>query len=227
MNEPGTTSSAAQPGATVASPGLDRTRWALVDSQLASPPPEPADRVRLEFREGRLSADSGCNKGTGAFRIQGDALVVEQMATTRSACVGPAAAYEAVFFAFLGAHPRIRFEADGDELVLVGTGSAAGSLRFRAQPMPSANAVQKFIYVAAERVPCRGVSTTTGDCLQVRATPDEPWRAFNGEIIGFTPEPGIEYRLRVLEDPVPNPPADASSRRWYLDLVVEQKVVKP
>jgi heat shock protein HslJ len=208
-------------------PEIERTRWALVDSQLASPPPEQSDRVRLEFKEGRLSADSGCNLGTGAFRFEGDSLVVEQMATTRRACIGPAAAYEAAFFAFLGARPRARFEADGDELVLAGSGGATASLRFRVQPMPSAGAVQKFIYVAAERVPCRGVGATTGDCLQVRASPEEPWRAFYGEIIGFTPEPGIEYRLRVLEDPVPNPPTDASSRRWHLDLVVEQRVVTP
>ena len=64
-------------------------------------------------------------------------------------------------------------------------------------------------------------------CLQVRDSPEQAWRLHYGEIAGFTHELGIEYRLRILEDEVPNPPADASSKRWFLDLVVEQRVVGP
>jgi heat shock protein HslJ len=230
---PGAAGAADSPAAAVAAdqppadpPTVERTRWSLRESRLASPPPDETDDVRLEFHGDRLSANSGCNLGSGTFRFEDDVLVVGPMATTRRACVGPAAAYEAAFFAFLSSRPHARLEADGDELVLESTaGANKGILRFRTQPMPSANAVEKFIYVASTRVPCTGVATT--ECLQVRATTSEPWRAFYGEIIGFTPERGIEYRLRVLEDPVPNPPADASSKRWYLDLVVEQKIVTP
>ncbi|WP_441344471.1 DUF4377 domain-containing protein [Pseudomonas sp. MWU12-2115] len=36
----------------------------------------------------------------------------------------------------------------------------------------------------------------------------------------------MAYRLRVKEVKVNNPPADASSIRWILDMVVEQEVVK-
>jgi hypothetical protein len=64
------------------------------------------------------------------------------------------------------------------------------------------------------------------ECLQIRENPTDPWQLYYGEITGFTHEPGIEYRLRILEDQVANPPAGASSKRWFLDLVVEQKVVK-
>jgi hypothetical protein len=182
--------------------------------------------VRIEFQGDRISANSGCNLGSSTFRFEADVLVVGPMATTRRACPGAAAAYEAAFFAFLGSRPHARFEADGDELVLESSdGPNAGSLRFRTQPMASANAVEKFIYVASTRVPCAGVGTM--ECLQVRESTSEPWRAFHGEIIGFAPELGIEYRLRVLEEPLPNLPADAASKRWYLDLVVEQRVVTP
>jgi hypothetical protein len=38
--------------------------------------------------------------------------------------------------------------------------------------------------------------------------------------------PGTEYRLRIWEDDVPKPPADGSSKRWLLDLVVEQRVIE-
>jgi heat shock protein HslJ len=207
-------------------PSVGRTRWALSESQLATPATDDVANVRLEFQGDRLSANSGCNLGSGAFRFEGEVLVLGPMATTRRGCLGDAAAYEAAFFAFLGSRPHARLEADGDELVLESSdGASAGTLRFRAQPMPSANAVQKFVYVASTRVPCTGVAMM--ECLQVRESTNEPWRAFHGEIIGFTPELGIEYRLRVLEEPVANPPADASSKRWYLDLVVEQRVVTP
>jgi hypothetical protein len=74
--------------------------------------------------------------------------------------VGPAAAYEAAFFAFLNSRPHVRIEAEGDELVLeVAEGASKGMLRFGTQPMASPNAVQKFIYIASTRVPCTGVGT--------------------------------------------------------------------
>ncbi|QIY81904.1 DUF4377 domain-containing protein [Chromobacterium violaceum] len=82
----------------------------------------------------------------------------------------------------------------------------------------------KFIYVAAERKPCTGVAPMR--CLQVRADKAKPWELHYGEIEGFQPEPGIAYRLRIKEVKVDNPPADASSIRWILDMVVEQEVVK-
>jgi hypothetical protein len=94
-----------------------------------------------------------------------------------------------------------------------------------AAPVPSAAAVQKSIDVAADRAPCVGVAPM--QCLQVRDGPEQPWRLFYGEIIGFTHESGVEYRLRILEDDVPNPPADGSAKRWFLDQVVEQRVVRP
>jgi len=206
-------------------PSLDRTRWSLVDSRLAAASPEDKDRVRLEFTTDRLSANSGCNLGNGGYRIENRVLILSPMAATKRACVGPGADYETAFFAFLDSRPTVRLDKNGDELVLESQGAEQRSLRFRSVPMPSANAVQKFIYVAAERAPCTGVAPK--QCLQVRNTPEEPWQLHHDEIIGFDPEPGIEYRLRILEDNVPNPPADGSSKRWFLDMVVEQRVVKP
>ena len=214
-------SSVATEAAPVMSASLAGTRWSLADSQLAVPAPQDGSRVRLEFTADRVSARSGCNTGTGAYRLEDGRLVLAgPMATTRMTCIGPAAEYEPRFFGFLASQPRAKF-VSGD-LVLE---SAQGALRFRTEPMPSAAAVQKFIYVAAERAPCVGVAPM--QCLQVRDSPEQSWRLHYGEIIGFTHEPGIEYRLRILEDDVPNPPADASSKRWFLDLVVEQRVVRP
>ena len=76
------------------------------------------------------------------------------------------------------------------------------------------------IYVAAQRVPCVGVGPM--ECLQTRESPDQPWQLFYGEIEGFDFQPGTEYRLRIVEEPVLNPPADGSSIRTKLDRVLEQ-----
>jgi hypothetical protein len=59
----------------------------------------------------------------------------------------------------------------------------------------------------------------------VRDSAAQPWQFWHGEITGFHFQPGIRYRLRVVEVQDPNPPADASSVRWVLDAVVEQEIV--
>ena len=77
------------------------------------------------------------------------------------------------------------------------------------------------IYVAAQRVPCMGVGPM--ECLQTRERPDQPLQLFYGEIEGFDFQPGTEYRLRIAEESVPNPPADGSAIRTKLDQVLEQR----
>ena len=80
--------------------------------------------------------------------------------------------------------------------------------------------IEKTLFVAAERKPCTGVGPM--ECLQVREAADRPWQYFYSEIEGFTHEPGYVYELRVLEQTVPNPPADGSSLRWRLVKVVSR-----
>jgi heat shock protein HslJ len=208
---------AAVPPAAVAS--LAETGWQFVGASIGAPAPENVSGITLKFAEKLVVASSGCNSGRGAYALEGGALVVGNLATTMMACAGPMEKWEPAFFAFLSSKPAVTRAGDG--LVLT---SAQGEMRFHAMLMPSAAAVQKFVHVASERKPCTGEGRM--ECLQIRENPTDPWQLFHGEIIGFTHEPGIEYRLRILEDQVANPPAGASSKRWFLDLVVEQKVVK-
>lgn len=198
---------------------LAGTGWRLVNASIGVPTPDDVSRIALRFVGERLSAASGCNSGTAGYTLAGGALVVQLFATTRKACLPPWDQWETAFFRFLASKPAVTRE--GENLILVSPG---GTMRFRSMPVPSAAAVQKFIYVAAERKPCSGVAPM--DCLQVRDKETDPWRLHYGEIIGFTHVPGIEYRLRILEDAVPNPPADGAATRWFLDVIVEQRVVK-
>lgn len=63
--------------------------WA-VESINGAVVPRGAD-VRVSFREGRLSGNSGCNSMNGSFRLERGFLTTGPIATTRRACIGRAA----------------------------------------------------------------------------------------------------------------------------------------
>jgi len=68
--------------------------------------------------------------------------------------------------------------------------------------------------VAPALVDCVGVAPTR--CLRYRDAPDGPWKLHHGSIEGFAFERGFETDLLVRFVRIPNPPADASSRRVVL-----------
>lgn len=81
-------------------------------------------------------------------------------------------------------------------------------------------ATEKIWYVGPEMVPCTGVSEQM--CLQVRENPQENYTLFYGTIGGFCYRPGFEYVIKVKEEPVLNPPADAPSMNWTLVDVISK-----
>ncbi len=208
------------PTTALAQSGLEG-RWTLRDpAVLGDVKSQPPPNVTLTIQQGRLSASVGCNRSNAAFDDDGKRIKLGMLASTMMACPPELANLERRFFGFLERNPS--YEVADDALDL---SAGDDSFTFRRLPSPSARAVKRFIYVAAERKDCVGIAPMR--CLQVRDEKNDPWRLYYGEIIGFDPEPGIEYRLRILEDTVPNPAADAPSKRWFLDLVVEQRVVAP
>jgi heat shock protein HslJ len=52
--------------------------------------------------------------------------------------------------------------------------------------------------------------------LQIREDPADDYELFYDQIEGFNFEPGFEYELRVLREPVADPPADGSAFRYSL-----------
>ncbi|MEM7132615.1 MAG: SdrD B-like domain-containing protein [Chloroflexota bacterium] len=70
------------------------------------------------------------------------------------------------------------------------------------------------LYVASYKSLCQGLVLMS--CMLTREDPSENWGNFFGGIQGFNYEPGYEYELLVLKEPIPNPPADGSSIRWTL-----------
>ena len=187
-------------------------RWQESKPSIGSTP------MTFEIKEGRISAYAGCNRMMGQAEMSGDQLDTGKMATTLMMCHDDDMEREETLYSLLQSKPQVKYE--GEALVL-----QQNSQQYRFSPLPSLEGGEtRFIYVAAETVPCTGVASM--ECLQVREQKDEPWTLHYDKIEGFEPEPGIAYRLRIKEFDVPNPPADASSKRWVLDMIIEQEVIK-
>ena len=205
-------------------PALAAQHWDLVEWSGRALP--EGKKLRLDFdRSGRFSSSTGCNRTGGAFKVKGSTIRFGDkkggFASTLMACPEPAMATERAYVDRLGAVTR--YTIKGDQLVLR---TARGeTLTYQAAHKPAANALRKFIHVSAQTRPCTGVAPMT--CLQVREKESDPWQLHYFGIVDFEPQPGIEYRLRIIEEKVKNPPADASSIRWTLDQVIEQRVVNP
>jgi heat shock protein HslJ len=101
--------------------------WELVNSTFIGTGRIPGvPRATLAFKDGRMSAFSGCNRASAAARLLDDWLEVEAMAATRRGCPEPLGSFETRFFKLLGARPV--FLVDGDTLTLV-AGSQNARLR--------------------------------------------------------------------------------------------------
>lgn len=97
-------------------------------------------------------------------------------------------------------------------LIILGIGAASDGL--------TNDATEKTWYVGPERMPCTGVAPQM--CLQVKENISENYSLFYDNIEGFCYSPGYEYVIRVMEESVENPPADASSKKWTLVEVVSK-----
>ena len=206
---------------------LMSSRWELTNwPNHVIPNGDNGDPVILNFSndkgEGRVSGRAWCNQFTAPFSLRGPGrMTIVEAVTTRMACPEPAMRFEADFLEKLQAVNNYTITGKTLELDTLD----GKVMKFRAREKIGATAKIKFIYVAAEKAPCStGVMQTT--CYQVREDKKAPWQLWYGDIRGFKPEPGVQYRLRILEEQVPHPPADASSVKWTLDIIVEQELVE-
>ncbi len=63
----------------------------------------------------------------------------------------------------------------------------------------------------------------TAECLQFRQTFQKNYNTFNGDIQGFTYEPGYRYVLDVRQEAVANTAAGVVEPVWYLNEVISKK----
>ena len=201
--------------------------------------PSPAKPMTLNFAEGRVNIAGGCNLRGGAYTLEGGKLVVGQMASTMMACEPPLMAADKSMANALAQPAAITVQpgtpatltlvtATNDKLVFTGTPTLASQ-----HGAPT----RVFLEVAPQKVACNHPLMPKAQCLQtreiqfneqgLRVGQPGPWQVFQGDIQGFTFEPGYRSVLRVDRYTRANPPADASRYIFVLDMRVETARVAP
>ncbi|NML34381.1 META and DUF4377 domain-containing protein [Paraburkholderia sp. G-4-1-8] len=242
---PASTTAASAP-ATSGADLLGRYHWQLnnaIDSKgtridaLFVRPNQP---LQLDFSADRLNVVNSCNTLGAGYSIKKGRMQVGPMVSTMMACRDPglAALDDAISQRLRGSlnvnllardnAPSLQLVTDsGDTLSFTGVPTA--ETRYGG---PGEIA---FLEVAPQSVPCNHPLIPDKQCLLVReryfdeqglasGTPG-PWQPLNQDIDGYTHTPGIRNVLRVKRFTVRNPPADAPSVAYVLDLVVESEKV--
>ena len=220
---------------------LPRFHWRLQDATDASGKRIDALFARAElplqlvFRDGRIAVANTCNRMMGRYATSAGTLTVERLASTMMACVDPklmaldreaGARLQGPLAMGLVAGDAPRFtlrNAAGDQHTFAGT------------PTPETRyggpGERIFLEVAAQTAPCSHPLIPDMQCLQVRELKYDdkglkvgdpgPFGNFYATIEGYTHEPGVRNVLRVDRYAIKDPPADAPSQAFVLDMVVE------
>lgn len=244
---PRTTDAAAESPPSAAATRFDASRlagyhWRLADATAADGTridalfPRADRPLQLDFADGRVSVSNACNHIGGRYALEGDRFTAGDLAQTLMACADDALMRsDAAIGDRLRAGGRLRFD-DRGALVLAMAGGEI--LRFDAVPTAAtrygAPGERVFLEVAAHRVPCPHAMIPGYQCLHVREIvygddgvkrSEGDWQFLYQEIEGYTHEPGVRNVLRLERFTLANPPADASSIAYVLDMVVESEVV--
>jgi len=249
---PAASASAATPAPAIATTAstfdagiLARYHWRLsaasaadgkrIDALFARP-----DRpLQLDFVRDRLSVSNACNRLGGHFEVESGRLKLGAMAQTMMACRDKAlAALDGAISQRLQQQPRVSVQSEGDAPKLSLAADNGDTLVFTGEPTAETRygsaGETVFLEVAAEAKPCSHPLIPNKQCLQVRerkygqngiVQSTGEWQPLYQDIEGYTHEPGIRNVLRVKRFTLKNPPADAPSTAYVLDMVVESEVV--
>lgn len=191
--------------------------------------------VTVDFAEGRIAVSNTCNRMMGSYTLDGAKLTVGDMASTLMACVDDKlmALDRAVGERLRGA--QTASVRSGATPMLTLTGAGGEVLTFRGEPTAQTRfggpGETVFLEVAAQPKPCNHPLIADKQCLQVRevhfdekglrtGTPGE-WQPLYQDIEGFEHVAGTRNVVRVKRYAIQNPPADAPSTAYVLDMVVE------
>lgn len=79
----------------------------------------------------------------------------------------------------------------------------------------------KTMVVASRQVDCYGVGKQK--CFLYKEEGEKAWQYLYQDIQGLKYEPGYEYILKVRQESIANPPADAPSIRYVLERIVSKE----
>lgn len=225
---------------------LDAYHWRLSSANdgsgkpIAALTPDAKRPLQLDFDGGRVSVSGGCNRASGRYTHDAKNLSFGDMAQTLMACADTRLMeLDRVIGERLRGSLPARIEGGAEAPRLLLTAANGDRLRFEGVPTPATRyggeGATVFFEVAPQRVPCSHPLIPNMQCLQVRERryeangvaikSDAAWQPLYQDIEGYRHEPGVRNVLRVKKYDIKNPPADASSVAYVLDMVVESEIV--
>ncbi|MGB6007639.1 DUF4377 domain-containing protein [Castellaniella sp.] len=191
--------------------------------------------LTLSFSASGLNVAGGCNMQFGGYTLASGVLNVSGLASTMKACSSDLMQLDAAVAARLKGRLQVRLEGGSDAKQLRLTDAAGDTLTFAGQLTPEARygaGQVMFLEVAPDSVACAHPLIPDHRCLQVRERryddsgvllpPQGDWRPLYQRIEGYAHQEGEHAILRVKRYTDKNPPADASSQIYRLDLVVQR-----
>ncbi|MCW0209417.1 META and DUF4377 domain-containing protein [Achromobacter veterisilvae] len=192
--------------------------------------------LRLAFTSDALNIRGGCNAQFGGYTYKDGVLHVANLASTMKACEQSLMQLDAEIGQRMKGDLRATLSGDAAEPGLELVAKDGSVLTFVGEPTPetlygSAGEI-RFLEVAAKKVECSHPMIPGYQCLMVRerryneAGIQQPakdkWHPLYQSIEGYEHRDGVRTVLRVKQYDWKNPPADAPSKVYVLDMVVEQ-----
>lgn len=227
-------------------PTLSRYHWQLHDAvdgnnqRLDGLFDRSGKPLQLDFTDDHISVSHACNGIGGNYRIVDGHLLAGPLLQTMMACAEPVLMQrERTIKHVLQASPTlITSSADGTPLLSLSAADGT-TLTFAGQPTAQTRyggpGTLEFLEVAAAPVDCQQPPQPGSSCLTVRELHydgqglrvGEPgaWQTLAQPIEGYEHQPGVRNVLRVKRYTVANPPANAASSAYVLDMVVENETV--
>lgn len=195
--------------------------------------------VTLNFTETAIQVSNTCNRMSGAYQINQHSLSVKSLASTMMFCTDALNKADQEVSKKLAGTLTAQLQKQGDTPVLILTTTTKDQLTLKGIATPEtkygAQAETIFLEVSADTKLCNA-GVMEKQCLQVRevrynqqgiktfVAPE--WSNFYDHIEGYQHADNMRHVLRVKKYPVKNPPADASSNAYVLDMIVESELIK-
>jgi heat shock protein HslJ len=103
----------AHPAATALPSGRSVVGSAWTIATVNDKPSQAARPTAVRFSANRITGNAGCNSFGGRYSQTGDVLTVDQIVSTKMACIGDGMAQEQTVFSVLAAPATINWTADG------------------------------------------------------------------------------------------------------------------
>lgn len=192
--------------------------------------------LRLSFSADAMNIRGGCNGQFGGYTYKDGVLHVANLASTMKACEQSLMQLDAEIGRRLKGDLRATLAGDASEPSLTLVAQDGSVLKFVGEPTPEtlygSAGETIFLEVAAKRTQCSHPMIPNYQCLMVRERryndsgvqlpPQEEWHPLYQSVEGYDHRDGVRTVLRVKRYDWKNPPADAPSKVYVLDMVVEQ-----